>query len=139
MTVDASTRMTSQRPYLLRAMYAWIADNGMTPHLQVDATRRGVVVPQHAVTGGMITLNVAARAVAKLDMGNEFISFTARFQGVSHDVLVPIGAVLMIYAKETGVGMSLPIEDDEMLDGASRGGDDDAPPPRRGNHLRVVK
>src|SRR5690606_28491327 len=38
---DAPPRMTSHRPYLLRALYEWIADNGMTPHLLVDATRPG--------------------------------------------------------------------------------------------------
>jgi len=148
MTAESPPRMTSQRPYLLRAIHAWIADNGMTPHLLVDATRPGVLVPRHAVTDGKIVLNVADRAVAGLDMGNEWITFTARFQGVSHHVQVPVDAVLLIYARETGQGMGLqePPADDEAdaqapatAEGQAQGGDDDAPPPKRGHHLRVVK
>ena len=147
MTAGSPPRMTSHRPYLLRALYAWIADNGMTPHLLVDASRPGVQVPVSAVKDGKIVLNVAERAVVGLDMGNDAIAFTARFGGVSHPVRVPIGAVLAIYARETGQGMGLPDEiggpEDESqgLDAVSDddGGDDHAPPPKRGGHLRIVK
>ncbi len=148
MTAAPPPRMTSQRPYLLRAIHAWIADNDMTPHLLVDATRPGVLVPRHAVTDGKIVLNVAERAVAGLEMGNEWITFTARFQGVSHHVQVPVEAVLLIYARETGQGMGLqePPSDEEgdapgheAAEGQAQGGDDDAPPPKRGHHLRIVK
>ena len=119
---DAS-RMTSHRPYLLRALYEWIVDNGMTPHLLVDASRPGVRVPAHTVKEGRVVLNVAERAVARLAMDNEAVSFTARFGGVSHPVLVPIAAVLAIYARETGQGMALP-EDQGLA--AGDGGDDAA-------------
>ena len=64
-----SAPMTSHRPYLLRALYEWIADNGMTPHLLVDATHPAVQVPMHAVKDGKIVLNVAERAVVSLEMG----------------------------------------------------------------------
>ena len=113
---DAS-RMTSHRPYLLRALYEWIVDNGMTPHLLVDATRPGVRVPAHTVKEGRVVLNVAERAVVRLAMDNEAVSFTARFGGVSHPVQVPIAAVLAIYARETGQGMALP--EDQGLAAAS--------------------
>ena len=73
---DEAPGMTSHRPYLLRALYEWIADNGMTPHLLVDATRSGVQVPLHAVKDGRIVLNVAERAVARLEMTNESIRFS---------------------------------------------------------------
>ena len=140
--------MTSKRPYLLRALYAWIADNGMTPHLVVDATRPGVQVPPFAVSDGRVVLNVADRAVAGLEMGNDLITFTARFGGVSHPVRVPISAVLLIYARETGHAMALPEDADgvesELEEGIEPPGDDDgggdaSPTPRRGSHLRIVK
>jgi len=105
---DENAPMTSHRPYLLRALYEWIADNGMTPHLLVDATRPSVQVPMHAVKDGRIVLNIAERAVSRLDMSNDTIRFSARFGGVSHSVSVPVGAVLAIYARETGQGMALP-------------------------------
>jgi stringent starvation protein B len=141
-------RMTSKRPYLLRALYAWIADNGMTPHLVVDATRPGVQVPPFAVSDGRVVLNVADRAVAGLELGNELITFTARFGGVSQPVRVPVSAVLLIYARETGHAMALP-EDAEGVDaepeegidppGDDDGGSDPSPAPKRGGHLRIVK
>lgn len=165
---DASpSAMTSHRPYLLRALWEWIAENGMTPHLLVDATQPGVRVPSHTVKDGKVVLNIADRAVSRLEMGNEVVTFSARFAGVSHPVSVPVPAILAIYARETGQGMALP-EDmvppatdqapqsqapsplDATTVGATGEGEggnapspaasgDDTPPPRRGPHLRVVK
>lgn len=149
MSDETSPRMTSFRPYLLRALYAWITDNDMTPHLLVDASRPGVQVPASAVNDGKVVLNVAERAVSGLEMGNDGIAFTARFRGVSHPVWVPMAAVLAIYARETGQLMPLPEEIDAAAPdpvesvgdhpGDADGGDDRAPPPKRGSHLRVVK
>ncbi len=107
---DDSSQMSSQRPYLLRALYEWIADNGMTPHVLVNASMPRVRVPLHAVKEGRIVLNIAERAVAKLELGNELLRFTARFAGVSQTVSVPLEAVIAIYARETGQGMALPEE-----------------------------
>jgi stringent starvation protein B len=132
--------MTSNRPYLVRAMYEWIADNALTPYLLVDAGIDGVQVPNQAVKDGRVVLNIAGRAVAQLDLGNEEIRFMARFSGVSQSVRVPLPAVLAIYAQETGQGMMLPQgeEDEEPPQTSPPGGDDSEPPPRR-SHLRVVK
>ena len=134
--------MSSHRPYLLRALNEWIADNGMTPHLLVDASRPGVQVPPQAINDGKVVLNIAERAVARLSIDNEYVSFTARFGGVSHPVMVPIGAVLAIYARETGQGMALPEDTgsphDEPPTSPEDSPPDDAGPPRRG-HLRVIK
>ena len=126
--------MSSNRPYLLRAMYEWIADNGMTPYILVDAAAPDVHVPKSAIKDGRIVLNIAARAGAQLDLGKDRVTFMARFSGVSQVVDVPMGAVLAIYAQENGQGMMFPAE------GQS------SPPPttpesavRKGPHLRVVK
>jgi stringent starvation protein B len=141
MTDLPAPAMTSHRPYLLRALNDWIADNGMTPHLLVDANAPGVQVPPQAVHEGRVVLNIAARAVAHLVIDNDAVSFTARFGGVSHPVMVPIAAVVAIYARETGQGMALP--DDPQ----AQHGDEPEPPPStpddegsgRRSHLRVVK
>lgn len=114
--------MTSHRPYLLRALYEWIADNDMTPHLLVDATRSGVQVPLHAVSEGRIVLNVAQQAVSGLEMTNELIRFSARFGGVSQAISVPTHAVVAIYARETGQGMVLPDETGEEAGGEAGAG-----------------
>ena len=140
MTDAPPQRMTSHRPYLLRALNQWIADNGMTPHLLVDATVPGVQVPPQAVHEGKVVLNIADRAVTRLSIDNEWVGFTARFGGVSQPVLVPMGAVLAIYARETGQGMALP--DDPQAASPGEGPDPPTTPddgaPRR-SHLRVVK
>lgn len=148
--------MTSQRPYLLRALYEWIADNGMTPHVLVDARVAGVRVPAHAVKDGQVVLNIAERAVGRLQMGNDALTFSARFGGVSQQVVVPLPAVIAIYARETGQGMALP-EDPRPAPApgaASAGGQAVEPvagapeqepptppsePPKRGSHLRIIK
>jgi stringent starvation protein B len=132
--------MTSNRPYLLRALYEWIGDNDMTPHLLVDATREGVQVPSSTIKEGRVVLNINSRAVAQLDMGNREVRFKARFGGVSQQVVVPLGAILAIYAQETGQGMMLP-EDGAMLPEDSPQGAPEPPEdsPKRGGHLRVVK
>ncbi len=99
--------MTSNRPYLLRAVHAWICDNGLTPHIVADAGCPGLQVPPQAINEGRVVLNLAPRAVAHLEMGNDAITFVARFAGASHAVSVPIAAVQAIYARENGQGMLL--------------------------------
>ena len=144
--------MTSNRPYLIRAVYEWINDNGMTPYLLVDAAYPGIMVPVQAIKDGRVVLNVAARAVTQLSLGDQEIHFLARFGGVSQSVRVPVSAVQAVYAQESGQGMALPEEAPGHVlparhDGAKHGGPDeppDATPPagdgaRRGAHLRVVK
>ena len=136
---DDAPAMSSNRPYLLRALYEWIGDNQMTPHLLVDAGREGVQVPSSAVKDGRVVLNVAARAVSQLDLGNREIRFLARFGGVSQTVIVPVSAVLAIYAQETGQGMMLP---DDTAALAPDAPDDPPDPPaegKKGGHLRIVK
>ncbi len=130
--------MTSNRPYLVRALYEWITDNGLTPYLLVDAGQPGVRVPAFAVKDGRVVLNVAARAVSGLQLGNERVDFHARFGGVSHAVSFPIGAVLAIYAQENGQGMMFPPEPQaEQADPPPE--PPSAAPSRKGPALRVVK
>ena len=140
MTESRGVRMTSNRPYLVRAMYEWIADNGLTPYLLVDAAVEGVNVPAQAVKDGRVVLNIAGRAVAQLELGNDEVRFMARFSGVSQSVRVPVPAILAIYAQETGQGMMLPQGEEEGTPPPPSGGPgegDDEPPKR--SHLRVVK
>lgn len=140
---EQSTGMTSNRPYLLRAIYDWISDNGLTPYVLVDATQAGVQVPQQSVKDGQIVLNIAMRAVRNLDLGDDRVSFQARFGGVPQQVYFPMQAALAIYAQENGQGMMFPAEEndapppDEPPSHEEEAAEDK--PPRRGSHLRVVK
>ncbi|HET6545293.1 MAG TPA: ClpXP protease specificity-enhancing factor [Rhodanobacteraceae bacterium] len=103
--------MTSNRPYLLRALYDWIGDNGLTPYLLVDARVPTVRVPPGATKEGRVILNIASRAVTQLMLGPERVRFLARFGGVSQIVDIPIAAILAIYAQENGQGMMFPVDD----------------------------
>lgn len=100
-----ASQQLPQRPYLLRAMHEWMSDSGLTPHIIVDASVDGVEVPERHVEDGKIVLNVSFAATDHLELGNEFVRFSARFSGASHTVFVPVAAVLGIYARETGQGL----------------------------------
>ena len=133
--------MTSSRPYLLRAIYQWIVDNGMTPHIMVNAEDPQVQVPQQYVENGKIILNIAPMAVHGLTLGNEDVTFNARFGGAPMDIYVPIQRVLAVYARENGQGMMFGDDDgDEPPPG--NGGDEDSKPSSSSadrSHLKVVK
>ncbi len=96
-----------QQPYLLRALYEWCVDSGYTPYINVRVDTR-CLVPAAFVREGQIVFNIGPNAVRRLKMDNEWVSFSARFNGVAHDILVPVANVLAIYARETGEGMVFP-------------------------------
>ena len=99
---------TSTRPYLIRALYEWCTDNGFTPYVAV-AVDESVQVPREYVKNNEIVLNVSFDATSSLKLGNDFIEFKARFAGSSRDIMVPIGRVIAIYARENGQGMAFPM------------------------------
>lgn len=138
-------KMSPNRPYLLRAFYDWIIDNKCTPYLVVDATYPAVKVPQQFVQNGQIVLNVLPSAVGNLQLGNDLVTFNARFGGQPFALSIPIRAVLAIYARENGAGTVFTLEEDDdaeedMLESVL---DEELPPeppkPSRGSHLKVVK
>lgn len=136
--------MRSSRPYLLRAMHEWIVDSDMTPHIIADAGHPGIVVPDSAIQDGKVVLNISPTAVRDLLIDGDFLSFVARFGGVSQAVTVPTAAVQAIYARENGRGMMFgedQDEDEDQDDSASPEADsgEKAGKKRSGPNLRVVK
>lgn len=105
--------MNSSRPYLIRAIYEWIADNDKTPYLLVDASRDDLDAPIEYAEEGRLVLNASPRAVQGLSMGNDVIRFSARFGGVARGVTLPVGAVMAVYARENGQGMLFGSEAEE--------------------------
>ncbi len=132
--------MTSSRPYLLRAMYDWIVDNGLTPHLLVFADEEGVIVPKEYVEGGKIVLNINPSAVRGLVIGNDQITFSGRFSGTPMEIVVPVQSAVAIYARENGKGMVFSPEDGETPTDPGSGPDTSGDKPDGGRPaLRVVK
>jgi stringent starvation protein B len=128
--------MTPSRPYLLRAIYDWLIDNEQTPYLLVNADAEGVIVPREHVQDGKIILNISMTATRDLELGNEGVTFSARFSGKPMQVNVPILSALALYSKENGRGMMFP---DEGTDD-----DPDTPEPDKNEgsqkpHLTLVK
>lgn len=131
----------STRPYLIRALHAWALDSGLTPQIAVDTGVPGVQVPASHVREGQIVLNIHPEAVRQLELGDNTISFFARFGGKSEPVVIPVHAVLAIYARENGRGIQFQPEGDGSTptpDPASPAPDSSGAP-RRGVHLKVVK
>jgi len=135
----------STKPYLIRAIYEWCVDQGFTPYVavQVDAQTK---VPMEFVKDGQIVLNVSYTATRHLKIGNDFINFSARFNGSSRELEVPIHAVIGVFAKENGQGMFFQASDEVPAATAGQPAEasasDEPPPPAkppRGGHLKVVK
>jgi len=131
---------TSTKPYFLRAMYEWCLDNGYTPHLavSVDAQTR---VPQAYVKDGEIVLNINYSATKDLLIGNEAVTFSARFGGTPFDIYLPIEAVRGIFARENGQGMFFePSEESEEMADDERPEEPPQPPagPKKPS-LKLVK
>ena len=99
---------TSTRPYLIRALYDWCTDNGLTPYVAV-LVDDSVQVPREYVKNGEIVLNISFDATRSLKLGNEFIEFKARFAGTAREIMVPVSRVIAIYARENGQGMAFPV------------------------------
>ncbi|KAA3632116.1 MAG: ClpXP protease specificity-enhancing factor [Proteobacteria bacterium] len=138
--------LPSKRPYMLRALWEWCSDAGLTPQILVDARFDGVTVPTEFVKDGAIVLNIHDRAVRDLQMDNEAVSFSARFAGQVRSVYVPMGAVLAIYARENGQGLFFEVpgheapaegESSAPVDGDAPGAGSSAPP-RGKPDLKIV-
>ncbi len=98
---------TSTRPYLIRALYEWCTDNGLTPYVAV-LVDESVQVPREYVKNNEIVLNISFDATSSLKLGNDFIEFKARFAGSAREIIVPVSRVIAIYARENGQGMAFP-------------------------------
>ena len=141
----------SAKPYLVRAICEWCADNGLTPYLAVKVNGE-TRVPQGFVKNGEIVLNVSHSATRKLTIDNDWIRFTARFNGHSQEVLVPMPTVAGIFAKETGYGFAFTVSGDPVASlgggapaspapepGEGENGNKGEKPKARPSHLQVIK
>ncbi|MCQ9618112.1 ClpXP protease specificity-enhancing factor [Paenalcaligenes niemegkensis] len=139
---------SSTKPYLIRALHEWCTDNGYTPHIVVSVDEN-TVVPFSHVQDGQITLNLGLLATNQLRLGNEYIDFQARFNGITEDIFVPVAAVSAIYARETGAGMGFEVAESEAYTGSTDESTQsdapaapasaDTPSTAKPSHLKVVK
>jgi stringent starvation protein B len=138
MNLNMKPEMTSSKPYIIRGLYEWITDNGMTPHLMVKVDVENIKVPLKYAQDGKIVLNVSHTAAINLQVNNDYITFSARFSGALMNIVIPVYAVMAIYSKETGAGMVFNEEDEG--NGGSNPPPDNPPfsPPGK-PHLKLVK
>ena len=130
----------SPRPYLIRAIYEWCSESGLTPYLavKVDAQTR---VPMEFVKNGEIVLNISQDATHRLTIGDDTVQFTARFSGVSRECSIPVAAVTRVFARENGQGLLFPSEPVTPADGAAAPAAESTTPPTNGGKpkLQIVK
>jgi stringent starvation protein B len=134
-------RPPTLKPYLLRALYEWCTDNGLTPYMSVavDASCR---VPQGFVRDGQIVLNIGTEATDRLQMQNDAITFRARFNGVAQEVWVPVARVAALYARENSQGMAFEVSATEKTVTPAETPPEEPPPPGKRSErpwLRRVK
>ena len=108
----------STRPYLIRAIYEWCSDSGLTPYLSVKVDARTRVPPEF-VKDGEIVLNIGQDATHRLTIGDDAIQFSGRFNGVSRECSIPVAAVLGIFARENSQGLFFPPEPAAPADAAA--------------------
>ncbi|MCD6704920.1 MAG: ClpXP protease specificity-enhancing factor [Thiobacillus sp.] len=130
----------STKPYLIRALYEWCTDAGHTPQLLVAVDGR-TRVPPGFVKDGQIVLNISAAATRNLTLDNDWIQFSSRFGGVSHEISIPVDRVMAIFARESGQGLHFePVDTPESPDQAPPPQSDEPPHPPKGRpSLKVVK
>jgi stringent starvation protein B len=132
--------MTSNRPYLMRAIFEWIIDNGLTPHVLIDAEVPEVQVPRQYVDEGRIILNISPSAVQNFSIDNQWLSFNARFGGKPFEIFAPIRAIRAVYAAENSEGMMFePMPESEAEPPTEPDPDPEPPKPSSRPSLRVVK
>jgi stringent starvation protein B len=141
----AGNSVPSTKPYLVRALYDWCVENGFTPYLAVFVDAN-VTVPMEFVKDDEIVLNIGPDACQKIQLDNDWISFTARFGGVPKEIFVPVTHVMAIYARENGQGMSFPVQISEDTstsskknEGSADAADSLAKPAPSKSHLKLVK
>jgi len=105
--------MTPSKPYLIRGLYQWLLDNQVTPYILADTSSDEIMIPRGIATDGKVVLNLSPSAIQNLEMTNDYISFSARFNGVAEDVYCPMESILAIYARENGEGMMFNSEPDQ--------------------------
>jgi stringent starvation protein B len=143
--------MATTKPYLIRAIHEWCTDEGLTPYLAVQVDER-TQVPREFVRDGQIVLNISTTATHQLLLGNDEISFQTRFNGAAFPVVVPVDAVVAIYARENGQGMAFEVtpagadrgkvgsgETATAATGEAADSAGQSEPPRRGGHLTRIK
>lgn len=104
----SNTAMTPMNKHLIDAGINWIIENGLTPHILVDAEYPTAQLPWDFVEDGKIILNISVKSCGDFFMDNDALSFKASFAGKRQQVYIPIGAIKIVYARENGMGIPLP-------------------------------
>lgn len=127
--------MTPPRPYLVRALIDWIVDNDCTPFVAIASEMEGVTVPPGTAKDGRVVLNLSASATRNLQISNELLTVDCRFGGRPFHVTAPMGAVVAVFARENGEGMSF--EPEKAVETAAA---ETSPtkPPKKGPKLTLV-
>ncbi len=130
--------MVSNKPYLIRGIFDWCVDSGLTPYL-IAKILPGIRLPKSQSNSKEIILNISPTAVSKLIIDNDFISFLARFNGVNEEIFIPMKAVAGIYSNENREGLFFEI-DSKINDVAKKSNiETKSLKKTKSSHLKLVK
>jgi len=130
--------MVSNKPYLVRGIFDWCVDSGMTPYLAAKILP-GTRPPKSHVNAEEITLNISSAATTKLIIDNDFISFFARFNGINEEIYIPMSCISGIYAHENGEGLFFEISRKEHESSKGKGPLEKINKKNKSSHLTLVK
>ena len=102
----------STKPYLVRSIYDWCTDSNFTPYISAKIIS-GVIVPKNYTKTNEIIFNLSLESTSKLIFDNNFVSFTARFNGKSEDIFLPMESILGIYSKENAQGIFFKVDESD--------------------------
>ncbi|MDP1557507.1 MAG: ClpXP protease specificity-enhancing factor [Nitrosomonas sp.] len=134
----------STKPYLIRAIYEWCVDSGFSPYIIVQVNSDTEVPIEH-IKDGEIILNISHTAVSNLEIGNEILKFSARFNGISRRIQVPISTIKGIFSKEVNQGLTFfvksksDIENSQDTNQTNPDVQKQLTPSNSKSHLQVVK
>ena len=98
--------INSTKPYLVRSIYDWCIDSGLTPYISVQVFPELNVPKEYINKENEIVFNISINAVNKLIINNDIVCFAARFNGVERKLKIPIDAINSIFAKEINQGIT---------------------------------
>lgn len=89
--------------YFLKAALDYLFDRRARPAITVDNSilNDGILATREKVSGNDFVIVITPEYVANLDFDEYGISFTAKFDGIYHQLFIPYEAIIMIHSYQS--------------------------------------
>lgn len=103
------------RPYMLHAHIQWLDDSIEIPHILV-LNGPNVVFPPHLKDSPQLFFNVSSEACQGLEINDNGISFSGRFNGRVFKIEAPLDAIVTVQNKAVTFMVSFARQEDMVAD-----------------------